>query len=347
MRCIWWALPALIPAWLSAEPMSLAFDCHANASESCFVIVTGTIEPDAGARLEAFLDEPEIGVEGFQLLLDSPGGSLPGGMALGRAIRARGWHAVVGRSDPAELENPVAPGECLSACAYAFLGGEGRRLGPGSRLGFHQFALPGGEALPDAVGLAGGQQVSGMVLAYLIEMGVDPRLFVLASATPSAAMVYPSEAELLDYDVVTPRGYSAFLLEPYKNGVVAASRRLDAPRIYDMAGQVTAFCRAGEPRLLMTVPEVPPEPGLEARLVLGAEGRDYLIEPARVGARAGHEEALFDVLLPAEAAQALTEAAVMEFTIDASRVSGGPHWMRRELTAMDRRAITAAFRFCI
>jgi len=348
MRRHWLGVLALIfPLGAAAEPMGFAFDCYANASESCFIVAAGTLDGGAAERFEAFLDDPASGVEGFQVLLDGPGGSLQDGIALGRRIRARGLHTVVGRYDGGNFERPIAPGDCLSACAYAFLGGEGRRVGEDSRLGFHQFGLPGAAALPDAVGLAGGQEVSGMLLAYLIEMGVDPRLFVLASATPSAEMLYPSPEQRLDYEVETPRGFGPFGLEPYGAGVVAASKRLDSPRVYDEAVQLTAFCRTGGARLLMTVSEAPAEPGLDALLELGPGTTALPIEAARVTTRAGDQVAYFEISLTPQAAQALVAAPEMGLTIRAPRVAGGPHWMRRSLTELDRRTIAAAFRFCI
>lgn len=338
-------LSLIAPTAVAADSMGFAFDCYANASESCYVIASGSLEGGASERFAAFVEEPSNGVEGFQVLLDSSGGSLQDGIALGKQIRARGFHTVVGRYDRDNFDRPIAPADCLSACAYAFLGGNGRRISEGSRLGFHQFGLAGGAALPDAVGLSGGQEISGILLAYLIEMGVDPRLFVLASSTPNAEMLYPTLEQRLDYDVETPRGFGAFALEPYGAGVVAASKRQDQPRIYDAAVQLTAFCRAGSARLLMTVSDAPAEPELDARLELGA-GVDAR-QIAEVSARSGDRVALFEVLLNPAAAQALAKAPEMVLTINAPRVLGGPHWMRRVLTEMDRRTIAAAFRFCI
>lgn len=346
MRLLWFGLLALIaPIGAAAQPMKFAFHCFANASESCFVIAAGTLDGGAADRFQTFLDGPN-GVEGFQVLLDSSGGSLQEGIALGRRIRARGFHAVVGRHDGVGLD-PVKPGNCLSACAYAFLGGVGRNVPEGSRLGFHQFGLPGGAALPSAVGLVGGQEVSGILLAYIIEMGVDPRLFVLASATPSTGMVYPSLEQRLAYDIETPRGFDRFVLEPYRAGVIAVSKRLDSPRIYDEAVQLTAFCRAKVARLLLTVRDVPAEPGLGATLDLGPTFGAREIRPAQVSSRAGEGGALFEVVLAPEEAQALARAPEMLLQINAARVAGGPHWMRRNLTNSDRQTIAAAFRFCV
>lgn len=347
LRNLLGVLALITPLGAVAEPMKFAFDCYANASESCFVIVSGSFEAGASDRFEAFVKDPDNGVEGFQVLLDSSGLFLREGIEFGRKIRARGFHTVVGRYDGDNFERPIAPGDCLSACAYAFLGGEGRRVAEGSRLGFHQFGLPGGDTLPDAVGLAGGQEISGLLIAYLIEMGIDPRLFVLASATPSNEMQYPSADQRLDFDIETPRGFGPFALEPYKAGIVAASKRQDAPRIYDEALQLTAFCRSGGARLLMTVRSAPAEQGLDAYLEFGSASEAILIDASQVSARAGDEVALFEVSLTAEAAQALVAANEMGLTIQASRVAGGPHWMRRTLTEMDRRTIAAAFRFCI
>lgn len=348
MQRRWLGILAMIaPLGAFAEPMKFAFDCYANASESCFIIAVGALDGGTKERFEAFVDDPANGVEGFQLLLDSAGGSLQDGIELGRTIRARGLHTLVGRYDGGNFDRPIAPGVCLSACAYAFLGGEGRRLGEGSQLGFHQFALPDGAALPDAVGLAGGQEVSGMLISYLIEMGVDPRLFVLASATPSSEMLYPSREQRLEYDLETPRGFGPFWLEPYRAGVVAASKRLDSPRIYDEAVQLTAFCQSDGAHLLLTVPNVWAESGYEALLEFGPATDALSIGAAQVSAREDNGVALFKVSLTPQAAQALVAAPQMGLTIQAPRVAGGPHWMRRTLTEMDRRTIEAAFRFCI
>jgi hypothetical protein len=346
MRLLWFGLLVLIaPIGAAAEPMKFAFHCYANASEACFVIAAGTLDGGAAERFEAFLDGPN-GVEGFQVLLSSSGGSLQDGIALGRRIRARSFHTVVGRHNGVSFD-PIAPSDCLSACAYAFLGGVGRKVPEDSQLGFHQFGLPGGAALPDAVGLVGGQEVSGTLLAYIIEMGVDPRLFVLASATPSARMLYSSLKQRLEYDVETPRGFDRFVLEPYRAGIVAVSKRLDSPRIYDEAVQLTAFCRASMARLLVTVQGAPTESGLDATLELGPGVGAREIKPAQVSARAGEGVALFEVALAPEIAQALTKAPEIMLKINAPRVMGGPHWMRRNLTDVDRRTIAAAFRFCI
>src|SRR5262249_3359433 len=161
--------------------------------------------------------------------------------------------------------------------------------------------------------------------------------FVLAAATPSAAMLYPSLEQRLEYDVETPRGFDRFVLEPYRAGVIAASKRLDSPRIYDEAVQITAFCRAGGAKLLMTVRDAPTEQGLDATLELGPGASPREIKPAQVTTRAGDGGALFEVTLAPEAAQALTKAPEIMLRINAPRVAGGPHWMRRSLTDMDRR----------
>ncbi|WP_207541256.1 COG3904 family protein [Sabulicella rubraurantiaca] len=346
MRLVWLGLLVLIaPFDAAAQSMSFAFHCFANASESCFVIAKGTLDGGAADRFDAFLDGPN-GAEGFQVLLDSSGGSLQDGMALGRRIRAREFHTVVGQHDGAGFD-PPNPGNCLSACAYAFLGGVGRRVPEGSQLGFHQFGLPGGAALPNAAGLAGGQEISGLLLTYIIEMGVDPRLFVLASATPSTAMTYPSLEQRLAYDIETPRGFDRFVLEPYRAGVIAVSKRRDTPRIYDQASQLTAFCRARAARLLLTVPGVPVEAGVGATLGFGPTAAEREIRPAQVSSRAAGDGAVFEVALTPEEAQALAQAREMRLQINAPRVAGGPHWMQRTLTSADRQTIAAAFRFCI
>jgi hypothetical protein len=163
-------------------------DCFANAYEACFVVAEGTLDSGAAERFEELISQE---YPPYQVLLNSPGGNLRAGLELGRAIRARGISTVIGRWDDTGrtseqkevgVGGKVVKGECLSACSYAFLGGVIRALSKGSRIGFHQFALPGGGELKGQGGLSSGQQISAFLISYIIEMGADARLFSLASS---------------------------------------------------------------------------------------------------------------------------------------------------------------------
>jgi hypothetical protein len=90
----------------------------------------GIIQPDTAKAFAAFARTnrqklpPSVTVS-----LDSPGGSLFGGMQLGREIRRLGFDA------------DLLPDQtCASACALAFLGGVLRTLVGDAKYGVHQFS---------------------------------------------------------------------------------------------------------------------------------------------------------------------------------------------------------------
>jgi hypothetical protein len=122
---------------------------------------------------------------------DSPGGSLLEGMKFGRVIRQRRFFTGVGSiDDHGAASNAV----CASACAYAFAGGVSRFLNQSSgKLGIHQFQSSRGLSESDA------QLVSGVVVSYLRDMGVDSEAFAVASVTNPSGITWltPKEAEEL------------------------------------------------------------------------------------------------------------------------------------------------------
>jgi hypothetical protein len=153
------------------------------------VFVSGPIEDGDTDR---FLDFVRLHhLEAAWIEFDSPGGSLLEGMKLGRVIRQRRFFTAVGSiDDHGAASNAV----CASACAYAFAGGVSRFLYQSSgKLGIHQFQSSNGLSESDA------QLVSGIVVSYLHDMGVDSEAFALASATNPSGITWltAKEAEQL------------------------------------------------------------------------------------------------------------------------------------------------------
>jgi len=124
---------------------------------------------------------------------DSTGGSLDEGMRMGRVLRRFGVGTLIRAGD-----------RCLSACALAFLGGatpgpEGavanRSLEIGGQLGFHAFYAtrdPGARdaATSRARGVTEGRAMSAVIIAYVIDMGVDPEHVLRALIRPPDDMTY-------------------------------------------------------------------------------------------------------------------------------------------------------------
>lgn len=145
------------------------------------IILEGEIDPGAPARVAAALKQ--IGRDGADVYLRSPGGSLLAGIEIGRLIRREGANTYLGglvTQPSAEFGGrPVSkpmPGGCYSACALAFLGGVYRYSNSGSEYGVHRFSST---AAPTSTDMDKAQIISAAVNAYIREMDVDPELFDL------------------------------------------------------------------------------------------------------------------------------------------------------------------------
>ena len=323
-----------------------------NAVESCFIIVDGKITPATLTEFKAVLADS---MDGFKVLLNSDGGSFKAGLELGRYIREQGLHTEVGRAvyEVSTLNNTtferfdrIEDGQCVSACAYAFLGGVVRKISGESRLGFHRFFLAQGD-VPGEAGLAAGQIVAADVISYLVEMGVDARIFVTASSAGETKMNYPTPDEQKEFDLVTPTGFSPLSLEPYRQGIIAVSRRLDQTRAYDHAFQLTAFCRNGQPHFLRTAEH--PGVGGEDRgpddAVIELDGRRIPVSGFSV--RHDDTNSYFTFQMAPSDVSSILSAQTLSVIYNQPRVAGGPQDAEIETTETDRAMLSAAFRFCI
>lgn len=136
---------------------------------------------------------------------DSRGGALDEGLRIGRLLRKFRAGTFVRAGD-----------RCLSACALAFVGGamlgpEGvephRRLAIGGQLAFHAFYAvsnpnAGDAATSRARGVSEGRATSAVIIAYVMEMGIDPEGVLRALMRPPEDMTYTETAgEFVSLDV--------------------------------------------------------------------------------------------------------------------------------------------------
>lgn len=124
------------------------------------------------------------------VFLESPGGDLQAGIAIGRAIR-KGGHST------------AAPKICASACALAWLAGSTRYATPQSEIGFH-VAYTGLEQRESGMGNA-------VVGLYLGELGLGENVvrYVTSAAPDSMQWLSMRDAELLGIDLVSLDGSPA------------------------------------------------------------------------------------------------------------------------------------------
>lgn len=127
-----------------------------------------------------------------QVFLNSPGGSVTDALELGRAIRAAGLGTAMEDGDI-----------CLSACPYIFAAGVTRRAEDGARIGVHQHYFGENTLLPAFIAVSDIQRGQGLVVEYLVEMGIDLRLMQPALITPPEEIYLLSREELEEFNLVT------------------------------------------------------------------------------------------------------------------------------------------------
>ncbi|MCP1175879.1 hypothetical protein [Ralstonia chuxiongensis] len=168
------------------------------------VVLSGEIDAGAPARVAQALKQ--VGNDGADVYLDSPGGSLVAGMQMGRLLRKAGANTHIG-SLAVDNEHKFAgkpgvkpvPGGCFSACSLAFLGGEYRYAMDGSQFGVHRFSSPSGPTEGD---LDAAQVISASIGNYIRDMEVDQGLFGLMASQGKEGIRILTKSELTGFNVV-------------------------------------------------------------------------------------------------------------------------------------------------
>jgi hypothetical protein len=163
------------------------------------VLATGEIDTGTAGEFKAFLHKSDVHA-GATVVFDSPGGVLLESLALGRVIREAGLYTAIGRYDREKGEFTTGA-SCVSACAYAFLGGVQRDVAAKAHFGVHQFSAD--PAVPDSISVADAQALMGLISIYMNRMVGNSSLLVLAAATPPSGSHWLSSRELRNCAVVT------------------------------------------------------------------------------------------------------------------------------------------------
>jgi hypothetical protein len=143
-----------------------------DISQNCYssIISNGTITAKSA---NAFLKTAEGSARTMTVFINGKGNDLQAGMALGKAIRSKGFDTQTGLI----LESPEKAGqkikyaqkeggECLSACLLAFLGGHSRVSHPNDILGFYK--------IPSTADDANETKFRSLAAEYITDMGVNP-----------------------------------------------------------------------------------------------------------------------------------------------------------------------------
>jgi hypothetical protein len=247
-----------------AEPMRFELEGNGgNYDGAEWLAAKGDIMPDSADQLSTYLREQKLTEWKGSVRFNSPGGNLIGGIKLGELIRKQGMSTEVGGSIPLDSArnwpHERTKGDCVSACAFAYLGGVERFFDEkeGNRVGIHQFydlsALADPSAkLFNAIDFSTQQLLSALIVEYVMRMGVDPHLVIIAANTLPTDMHYLSHQEAEELKVAwSPETFDPWTIELRNDGVVAFSKTADRQTT------VTLFCRSDRvPRALVTMPVI-------------------------------------------------------------------------------------------
>ena len=156
------ALSAATALAISQPATAATFTVSPKSNGGTDIIVLGQINYGDDRQFEAIIP-PDAQTT---VVLNSPGGNLAAGLAIGWSIHTHGFATVVRVYD-----------DCSSVCALAWLGGKPRYIQEGARIGFH--------AAYDADTLEVTGSGNAIVGAYLNQLGLSIQAIAwLTSAQP-------------------------------------------------------------------------------------------------------------------------------------------------------------------
>ncbi|KZY32651.1 hypothetical protein A3731_27080 [Roseovarius sp. HI0049] len=201
------------------------FICGSGVS----VYIDGKLDGSEAERLEALVADGTV-TRYSTIYLNSPGGSLFGGMDLGRMIRKYGFSTGVAKRD--DTGEPVDGGAvCMSACSLAFLGGVFRYFQDDDLFGVHRFYSD--EPLENEGEIA--QVASAAIINFLDEMDVAPAFFVEMTKAGAQSM------RMLDLSQMLRLGIANNGIGPTEWNITASDPAFGKSTLYLKGERKTSF----------------------------------------------------------------------------------------------------------
>ena len=354
-----------------------------SALEAMWIAAIGVIEEDTAEKFKKFIKKNNA--TGTKIVLHSPGGNLIAGIQLGLEIRKLGLDTFVGNSinnsdnwtpSGGNKHNDFGSGNCLSSCAYAFLGGVDRvvmidkeELGgfyhgmSGSKIGFHQFyagqnitkSMSANEATTlRNTSMSDTQFLTGIIAAYIVEMGVNAKLIQVASLGSPTAMIYPTLKQLEELNITNQQGFSSWAIEPYKDGLIASIKKKRNNDPYDLVEQVTVYCKAKSKQLtiLLTSPKTERANNKAsffiddraARLFL--DDREFIIHQNDIGIRQGAAKTYFNIKISNKLFKKMYSSNKFSIQLNVPRANGG-FFADGRLEEQDKKSLKLTLSNCI
>ncbi len=188
------------PGPVSAAPTPMRFEwVREGPAEQCgnqcreWISATGAIVDSTVQDFLAFARQRSV--RGAVIVLDSPGGNVVQGLALGREFRRLEVTTSVGRTvklvaGDAEQGAALSPrATCNSMCVFLLLGGVKRHIPDEARIFVHQIwpsskRNDANATTYSATNVATIQRVNGEIGRYIVDMGAHIELFEIASRIP-------------------------------------------------------------------------------------------------------------------------------------------------------------------
>ena len=220
------------------------------------IYIDGEFGGNEAERLDALIRKKNL-TRGSTVYLNSPGGSLVAGMGLARVIRKYGFNTAVGELLPngKHRENGTI---CMSACTFAFLGGEFRYISDLSLFGVHRFFS--NDPLENELEIA--QIISAQIINFLMEMAINPDFFVETTKASSESI------RLLSSDQMLKLGFANNGMGPTKWTVSAPEASADSSFLYLKGERITQH---GIQKVLFFCS--PSKGGIAAHVIFDPQGR--------------------------------------------------------------------------
>ena len=177
-------------------------DLRPIENSSYFVYGSGAIVAgDAGRLAQVLQAKNRQSNQRVHVILHSPGGSLVEGIRLGRTISE--LNATTDVRMKSSDNSKSQPGECLSACVLAYIGGTYRYLQKDSKIGIHQFAFSKEQSIESNTAVAITQFLSAELVEFIKQNRVDTDFFSLMTRVPSTSIYFVPHKTLRELRVVT------------------------------------------------------------------------------------------------------------------------------------------------
>ncbi len=174
---------------VTVQPDILSAPIVATLAPNGIMLLSGHVDPGAADRIEAELERTKEYITTVQI--NSPGGSVRDALKISAQIRDLGFNT--------RIEDG---GYCASSCPIIFAGGVSRIASKKATIGVHQIygasnIISAPQAMSDA------QTTTAQITKHLVDMGIDPALWVHALETPPEKLYYFTQTELKTFKLVT------------------------------------------------------------------------------------------------------------------------------------------------